>query len=227
MPTRQDAIASARLRELADDYGRWAPTYEPRPHNRLMEVEQQAMLALLPPVAGRRALDAGCGTGRYLRVLRDLGAAMAVGCDVSPAMLARAPGPCVMRSDVCALPFQAESFDVIVCGLALPDVDDLPAAVGEMGRVIAHGGSLVASLLHPRGAREGWRRTFETPQGQRELRACWHTLDDLRSACADACLTLVAVRARGLAGEPNPVAMVIRADKPDPRRGGPSGPQAG
>ena len=37
----------------SDAYAAWAPTYPPHAHNALMEVEQTAVLELLPPVSGR------------------------------------------------------------------------------------------------------------------------------------------------------------------------------
>jgi malonyl-CoA O-methyltransferase len=69
-----------------DPYADWAPTYPPYPHNALMEVEQMVVMSLLPPVSGRRVLDVGCGTGRYMRLVGALGAEV-VGVDLSAAML--------------------------------------------------------------------------------------------------------------------------------------------
>ena len=51
--------------------------------------EQPALRALLPPVAGRRVLDAGCGAGRHSVWLAEQGAEV-VGLAASPEMLARA-----------------------------------------------------------------------------------------------------------------------------------------
>src|SRR4030095_10858183 len=86
----------ARRREVAierldpqEAYGLWAKSYPPRPHNPLMEIEHATVLTLLPDVGGLRVLDAGCGSGRYLRELGDRGA-RAIGMDLSPAMLDRA-----------------------------------------------------------------------------------------------------------------------------------------
>ena len=76
-----------------DLYREWAATYPAHAHNRLMEVEQATVLSLLPPVAGRRVLDAGCGTGRYIELLTYLGARVVgdrrafTGCGDAPARL--------------------------------------------------------------------------------------------------------------------------------------------
>ena len=196
-----------------DAYAQWAATYEPYPHNRLMEVEQRAMIELLPAVRGGVVLDAGCGTGRYADLLRGGGAARVLACDRSADMLARIGGPGVFRADICALPLAAGSIDVITCGLVLPDIDDLAAAMAELSRVLRPGGALVASTLHPRGAAAGWRRTFETHDGLREVRACWHSIADLRNACMRAGMALVDTREPGLDDDPGPVALAFRAER--------------
>ena len=90
--SRQDA----ELLTPQDAYALWASSYPPRPHNKLMEAEQAAVVALLPDLSGCQALDAGCGTGRYLRVLADRGATV-TGVDLSAPMLAHA------RASACLL----------------------------------------------------------------------------------------------------------------------------
>jgi malonyl-CoA O-methyltransferase len=176
-----------------------------------MEVEQEAVLAMLPAVSGRVALDAGCGTGRYAHRLRGLGASLVIGCDRSAAMLARAGGPHLIRADLPSLPLASAAVDVVVCGLALNDVADLRPVMTELARILKPGGSLVASLLHPRGAAEGWRRTFDAGEGVREVPACWHAADQLQRACAQASLSIVEVREPGLTPPGPPVALIFRA----------------
>lgn len=199
----------------ADAYAAWAPAYASCPHNSLMAVEQAAMLALLPPVRERLVLDAGAGTGRYARLALARGARAVVAIDRSEAMLARAaPGTGRVRADAAHLPISTRSIDVIVSGLMLPDVADLRAVVTEWHRVLRRGGVLVCSTLHPRGAQEGWSRTFDTPQGPQTLTAQWHTVADIQSACAHAGLTLADVAEPRLTGK-GPVALVCRAHRAD------------
>src|SRR5687768_8377107 len=100
-----------------DLYAAWAPSYQPFAHNQLMVVEQHAVLRLLPPVRGLTVLDAGCGTGRYARLLAQRGASDVVCVDLSPAMLHRLPrGTRSVRADLRSLPIVSDSVDVIVCG---------------------------------------------------------------------------------------------------------------
>jgi malonyl-CoA O-methyltransferase len=197
-----------------DRYAAWAPSYPPFAHNQLMSVEQHAMLELLPPVAGLTVLDAGCGSGRYFRLLRERGAREIVCVDLSRAMLHQvSPGARRIRADLRALPIAPDSVDAIVCGLALPDIRDLGSVVSECRRVLKRRGVIVCSTLHPRGEALGWKRTFDTPQGSGELPACWYSLEQLRAAFGRAGLPVDAWREPSLdPSDPEmPVALVVRA----------------
>jgi SAM-dependent methyltransferase len=47
------------------------------------------------------------------------------------------------------LPFADGSFDLVVAYNMLMDVDDVPAAIKEMRRVLRPGGELIVSIVHP------------------------------------------------------------------------------
>lgn len=175
-----------------DAYDAWAAVYPPAPHNALMAVEQAAVLALLPDVRGRSVLDAGCGTGRYLAALAARGAGPLTGVDFSAAMLTRVavPGAARILGDLTALPLATASMDVVVSGLALNDVAALELALAEMARVLAPGGTLVYSVIHPRGGPLGWRRTFPTPSGEAAVAGHWHPAGDHDRACTAAGLVV-------------------------------------
>lgn len=192
-------------------YAEWANAYPPYAHNALMEAEQAAMARLLPSLKGLTVLDAGCGTGRYARLMIASGAATVVALDSSAAMLARAKlRDGLLRGDLSALPFADASFDLVVSGLVIPDVSNLTPVVHEWRRVLRPGGLVLYSTLHPNGARLGWTRTFETANGRWELPAYWHTPAAHRAACASADLNIEAMTEPSL-GDGNPVALVIRA----------------
>lgn len=84
----------------------------------------RALSSLFPEhtLAGRRALDLGCGSGRYLQALFERGA-WAVGLDLSPELLAAARKrlgvlerrPRLVRADMRRLPFRDRSFDLTLC----------------------------------------------------------------------------------------------------------------
>ncbi|HET9457340.1 MAG TPA: class I SAM-dependent methyltransferase [Candidatus Limnocylindrales bacterium] len=103
----------------------------------------------IPP--GRRWLDVGCGTGVLARtILESAAPAEIVGVDPAEGFVrfaaARTADPHVRFAvaDAAALPFGDGSFDVAVAGLVLNFVADPAAALGEMVRVTAPGGTIAA-----------------------------------------------------------------------------------
>ena len=77
-----------------------------------------ALVARITPLAGRRVLDLGCGTGRHAIHLAGHGARV-VGLDLSRALLLRARARPdghldLVRGDMRLLPFRNQVFDVIV-----------------------------------------------------------------------------------------------------------------
>jgi ubiquinone/menaquinone biosynthesis C-methylase UbiE len=95
-------------------------------------------------VHGRRALDLGCGEGRFARMLAERGAD-AVGIDITATLLetAQARGaaqPCGARQQYGRaaaeqLPFAAAAFDLVVSYVTLVDIVDYRSAIAECGRV--------------------------------------------------------------------------------------------
>jgi demethylmenaquinone methyltransferase/2-methoxy-6-polyprenyl-1,4-benzoquinol methylase len=105
---------------------------------------------------GDRVLDACCGTGDLAVAAKRAGAGEVVGLDFSPAMLERArrkdAGVEWLEGDVLALPFEDESFDAVTVGFGVRNVEDLPAALRELRRVLRPGGRLgVLEITTPRG----------------------------------------------------------------------------
>jgi ubiquinone/menaquinone biosynthesis C-methylase UbiE len=52
-------------------------------------------------------------------------------------------------ADAAALPFPGETFDLVVAYMSLHDMDRMPEAVAEAGRVLERGGRLCAAIPHP------------------------------------------------------------------------------
>lgn len=108
------------------------------------------VLAETVPLAGRRALEVGCGDGRLMGWLAAR-AALAVGLDPDPAQLARAEanrgaGPLV-RAVAERLPFAAAAFDLVLLFNSLHHVpvDRQSAALAEAARVLRPGGDLLVA----------------------------------------------------------------------------------
>jgi SAM-dependent methyltransferase len=124
---------------------------EDNPYN--ANYEQPNLRALLPPVAGRRVLDAGCGAGRTSAWLVEQGAEV-VGIDASPEMLRlareRVPVASFTLADLAEpLAFEDGSFDVAVAGLVMHYLRDWAPTLRELRRVLRPDGSFVLSTHHP------------------------------------------------------------------------------
>ncbi|PYV20619.1 MAG: hypothetical protein DMG27_22585 [Acidobacteria bacterium] len=86
MPPARRSLRSGSRVLSEEGYELWAPAYDRDP-NHLLALEERTLKPLLPDLAGQQVLDLGCGTGRWLELLLDLGARRAVGVDRSRAML--------------------------------------------------------------------------------------------------------------------------------------------
>jgi 2-polyprenyl-6-hydroxyphenyl methylase / 3-demethylubiquinone-9 3-methyltransferase len=108
-------------------------------------------LGELGDLAGRRVLDAGCGGGLVARELAAAGAQV-VGVDRSLGSLGvarRAVGSLLpAQGRLERLPFADGSFEAVVAADVLEHLADLPAAVAELARVLAPGGSLVFDTVN-------------------------------------------------------------------------------
>jgi SAM-dependent methyltransferase len=113
--------------------------------------------ALLPPLAGLRVLDVGCGGGEYVQALLARGAD-ARGLEPEEQKLAsagRLPGEVsrrIVAGDAGRAPFATGSFDALLANEMLEHVPDDAAALGEMWRLLRPGGRLVLlspNRLHP------------------------------------------------------------------------------
>ncbi|MFR9780049.1 class I SAM-dependent methyltransferase [Micromonospora sp. MS34] len=133
-----------------DGYRSWASTYD-QPGNPLLEVEEAVVRAILDRLPPGRALDAACGTGRHAAWLARRGHTV-TGVHSSPELLDRArvkvPGAEFLAGDLRALPVPDGGFDLVVCGLALAHVAELPEVLAEFARVLRPGGHLVISDVH-------------------------------------------------------------------------------
>src|SRR5207248_240987 len=101
---------SAEVLSVRDGYAAWAACYEDD-GNPLIPLEGPAVAALFGPIAGRRVLDLGCGTGRHTLALAR-GGAHVTALDQSPEMMAVArhklagfPVQWLLHSLPAAMPF--------------------------------------------------------------------------------------------------------------------------
>jgi SAM-dependent methyltransferase len=141
---------------VANDYDGFAEAYSAENEASLLNAyyERPAMLALAGDVAGRRILDAGCGSGPLFAALRDQGA-IVTGFDKSAAMVELARRRLGDDADLHVadlsgpLPFPDGTFDDVIASLVLHYLEDWGPALAELRRVLKPGGRLLVSVEHP------------------------------------------------------------------------------
>lgn len=139
-----------------NDYDSFAEAYTAENETSLYNAyyERPAMLELAGDVAGRRILDAGCGSGPLSAALRERGAVM-TGIDASSGMLELARQRLGADADLqvadlaAPLPFPDGAFDDVVASLVLHYLQDWEPTLTELRRVLTPGGRLLVSVDHP------------------------------------------------------------------------------
>jgi ubiquinone/menaquinone biosynthesis C-methylase UbiE len=99
---------------------------------------------------GKRVLDAGAGAGDQSRWMLGQGAEvvsidLSSAIDVVAAKLRLEPGWVGVQGDMTSLPFQDQQFEVSYCEGVIQHTRDSPLAIKELRRVLATGGSLLAT----------------------------------------------------------------------------------
>ena len=181
-------------------------------------MEHHDLLALLPPIPGRRVLDLGSGAGQLAHHLATRDAAEVVAVDLSERMLERAraewahPRVTYRRDAMERLAFEPARFDLVVSSLALHYVEDYAGLVARIAGWLAPGGVLVYSTEHPiytarlpgegwvvdqAGRRTGWSIDRYAEEGAREetwfvagVRKVHRTLATLINGLVDAGLVV-------------------------------------
>jgi ubiquinone/menaquinone biosynthesis C-methylase UbiE len=119
------------------------------------EYDEQILPMAAHHLAGAvSVLDIGCGEGQVSRLAAAVpGVKRVVGVDPTTAQLrvasARGADVAYGRAAAAALPFPSSSFDTVIACLVFEHVDEVDAALAEVGRVLAPGGRFLFFLNHP------------------------------------------------------------------------------
>jgi len=137
-------------------------------------LEQPALRALLPPLAGATILELGCGMGQFARSCCEQGAAHITAVDVSERMLEVARRENAhsrieyLRCAIETLELPTAHFDCVVSSLAFHYIQDYAALVRAIHLWLRPGGALVFSVEHPivsaAGDTPGW---IKDPEGRK------------------------------------------------------------
>jgi ubiquinone/menaquinone biosynthesis C-methylase UbiE len=189
----------------AHDWARWARTAA---HDHFYwEFNRPRLLELLPP-AGRLTLDIGCGEGRLARELMTRGhRVLAIDGSPSLACLAQQATPVlkVLVGDAARLPLADQTADLAVACMSLQDIDDLPKAVSEIGRVLMPGGRFCFAVIHPLNSLKAiqpagyftptlYSQTIERDGLRMQFNSMHHPLERYFHAVEEAGLLVEAVR---------------------------------
>jgi SAM-dependent methyltransferase len=156
MPSVSESSTEPPDQAVANNYDSFAEAYTAATEANLINgyYERPAILDLAGDVAGRRILDAGCGSGPLFAALRDRGAVV-TGVDSSTVMLELARQRLGASADLhladlgSSLPFPDGTFDDVIASLVLHYLEDWTAPLAELRRVLTPGGRLIASVDHP------------------------------------------------------------------------------
>jgi ubiquinone/menaquinone biosynthesis C-methylase UbiE len=186
------AAVGEHLMQVAsrEGYRLWSGTYDDTP-NPVLALESRLLPDFLPGPAGLRVLDAGCGTGRWMRWFVTRGAQVC-GIDASPEMIAVAHGKSMLRDrcvvgDISALPWREKTFELALCSFALSYTANLRLALLELARVAR---TVVVSDLHPEAMRRGWKRSFRENGTSWQIDYQPYTTRELDCAATEAGLKL-------------------------------------
>ena len=141
---------------MRTDYDLIAHLYDDQPYRRKVVDEHLTEFAGTDPGKGRLAvLDLGCGTGNQLVANREaFPGALLVGLDLFRGMLGQAQkkGGNIhwVQCDSATPPFADESLNFISNQFSFHHVQDKPGMLGEVFRILKHGGRFVMTNICPR-----------------------------------------------------------------------------
>ncbi len=169
-----------RILDSEEGYNLAARNYDKK-EKYLNSFEKGQLLPLLGDVSGKKILDVGAGTGRVSVLLAKLGAEV-VALDVSAQMLERLK---IKRFKDCKietvvgdgenLPFENNSFDVVVAAFFIVHLKNPTRFFDEAYRVLKDGGTLVVTNINQKEPPE-----VETKEGSIIIESYYHRPEEVR-----------------------------------------------
>lgn len=173
--------------ETGAGYNAWANHYDLNPSHTVVAA-RQALLQLLPDLAGKTVLEVGCGTGENFAQLSGRGIKSAIGLDFSAGMLAKArqkqfdfPAYFAQHDVQRVFPVATASVDVVIISLVLEHLADIQFTFSELSRILVDGGESLLVELHPFRALSGGFARFADSLGETEycMKSNVHSIADL------------------------------------------------
>ena len=148
-----------------------AASYAENQENSLFADANRAVVkARFTELRGKRVLDLGCGYGNFTDYFRSIGAEV-IGVDGAQTMIdiakKRYPESAFAVADITRpLPFESGEFDVVFCNLVLMDIENIESIFSECNRVLAPGGILYYSIVHPAFYNGEWKTDEDGKTGK-------------------------------------------------------------
>jgi len=175
--------------------------------NPILSLERRFLEPLLPHVRGLDVVDLGCGTGRWLEILKATAPRSLLGIDSSREMLWQAKRKLknaarLLRADGAATPLAPVSADLVLCNIMLSYVENPAALLCNVRIALRENGSFFLTDVHPgTSAALQWRRGIHAKAGFQEIRTTPRSMDSIIAFCEGAGLQLCA-RLEPCFGEP-------------------------
>jgi ubiquinone/menaquinone biosynthesis C-methylase UbiE len=147
--TRRSFDLQWKISQERGEYNQFSPAYR----EELVKLFLDDVMMPAAAFKGIRALDAGCGIGRWTYAMSELGANVtAIDYNDQAAAATRAyfkdrPSIRVMQADILRLPFAPESFDFVFAWGVLHYTEDPERAFEALARLVAPGGALFLMIF--------------------------------------------------------------------------------
>lgn len=167
-----------RIFASEEGYDLYAEKYRSAENYKFLDSFENGEIAvLLGDLSAKKVLDAGCGSGRLIKILRERGAKITA-IDISEKMLARIrkkyPDVEVVRSDARKMPFKSDYFDVVIAAFLIVHIKNLDEFFEECYRVLRPGGKLIVTNINQRRAPK-----LETKNGEIVIESYYHRPKDV------------------------------------------------
>jgi malonyl-CoA O-methyltransferase len=170
-------------------YRIWSQEYDQTP-NALLALESRVLSRRLGNISGRRILDAGSGTGRWMEWAQRCGARV-FGVDACHEMILKATGKPGLEgrsalADLNRLPVCDDAADIAICSFTIGYLASAGPVLRELARVARR---VIISDLHPGAVLRGWTRSFRAGGELYQVQHYSHSAEELEAAASEAGLT--------------------------------------
>ncbi len=176
-------------------YRLWARTFDTE-RNPMLSLERRYLKPLLPCAHGLDILDMGCGTGRWLEILKTEAPHSLLGLDPSSEMLHKAKiklktAATLQCIDAVSAPLAQRSADLILGNFVLSYIEDAAALLTNAGRALRETGSLILTDVHPETTIAlQWQRGIRSEMGFQKIQVYERPIELVIAQCESVGLQL-------------------------------------